>query len=483
MTTFVDLFCGAGGSSTGLVEAGWELLLAANHDKIAISTHAANHPRADHLCADVSQYDMRRLPKAKRLWASPICTEISPAGGRRKRKAAPPGQALIEGLEVSDDTMTRTRATFWDVIRATEVWRYETVICENVVEALEWELFDLWREGMHRLGYTSQIMSASSAHLGGGDNLPAPQWRDRIYIVFVQKGVTPPDLAPRPLAHCNRCGDVEAVQSWRNGRKVGKYRQQYDYRCPECQWTVEPYVRPASSIIDWSNLGQRIGDRAKPLAAATMARIKAGLEAYPADATMLTVNHSGHEGRAVPADRAPLSSRTAKIGDGILVPSGAFYVKNYSGRPQDRVRHVGDPLGTVTTKRSHSLVVPPQDGSFVVTLRRNGTAGPVSAPVSTVSAGGNHHGLVVPYRRGSAKPASDPMLTLGTRDSAGILRPAVDVEDCHFRMVQPREQLHAQRFPTDYIVHGNKGEQTMQAGNAVSVNVARWIGERVDAVL
>ena len=427
---------------------------------------------------------MRRLPRADVLWASPICTEVSPAGGRKRRRKAPHGQPIIEGFEIPDAALERTRATFWDVLRAAEVWRYKAVMCENVVEALEWELFDVWLLGMHRLGYTSQIVSASSAHLGGADNAPAPQWRDRIYVVFVREGMRTPDVAPRPTAHCEQCGEVEAVQSWRNGRRWGKYRQQYDYRCPSCKRIVEPYVRPASSIIDWSNLGTRIGDRTRPLAAATMARIRAGLERYPAGPTMTTVNHSGHDGHVVPATAAPLASRTAKIGDGALVPAGAFYVKNYSGRPQDRVRHVDDPFGTVTANNSHSLVVPPQaDDSFVVTLRRNGTANSVTDPLTGVSAGGNHHGLVVPYRRGSAKPASDPMLTLGTRDSAGLVRPAASVEDCHFRMVQPHEQLAAQRFPGDYIVHGNKGEQTMQAGNAVSVNAAQWIGERVAAVL
>jgi DNA (cytosine-5)-methyltransferase 1 len=50
-------------------------------------------------------------------------------------------------------------------------------------------------------------------------------------------------------------------------------------------------------------------------------------------------------------------------------------------------------------------------------------------------------------------------------------------------MVQPREQLHAQRFPAEYVVHGTKGEQTMQAGNAVPCNVAQWIGQRVAASL
>lgn len=488
--TFVDLFCGAGGSSTGLVEAGYELLLAANHWPIAIETHSANHD-AEHLCADVSQYDMRRLPKADVLWASPICTEISPAGGRKRRRKAPPGQTMIEGFEIPDAALERTRATFWDVLRATEVWRYKAVMCENVVEALEWELFDIWLAGMHRLGYTSQIVSASSAHLGDGGNTPAPQWRDRIYVVFVQEGMRTPDVAPRPAAHCESCGPVDAVQSWRNGRWWGKYRQQYDYRCPSCKRIVEPYVRPASSIIDWSNLGKRIGDRHRPLADATMRRIRAGLAAYPADPTLLTVNHSGHEGRAIPAGRAPLASRTAKIGDGLLVPGGSG--RNATAEPTNpyivtlrggaKPTSVDDPLGAVCASGNrHSLVVPGGD-SFVVTLRRNGTANAVSDPLTGVSAGGNHHGLVVPYRKGTAKPASDPMLTLATRDSAGLVRPAVDVEDCHFRMIQPREQLLAQRFPTDYIVKGNKGEQTMQAGNAVSVNAARWLGSRLAAVL
>src|SRR5207248_2809483 len=86
--TFTDLFCGAGGSSTGLVAAGLELRLAANHSPVAIETHAANHPDADHLCADIDHYDMRRLPRTDVLWASPICTELSPAGGRRRKKVS-----------------------------------------------------------------------------------------------------------------------------------------------------------------------------------------------------------------------------------------------------------------------------------------------------------------------------------------------------------------------------------------------------------
>jgi DNA (cytosine-5)-methyltransferase 1 len=480
--TFTDLFCGAGGSSTGLVAAGLELRLAANHWKRAVETHAANHRDADHLCADINNYDMRRLPKTDILWASPICTEISPAGGRRRTH----GQLALELEEygrVEDAGWERTRATAYDVIRATEVHRYKAVLCENVLEfAVDWELFDWWRKGMEMLGYRSQIVSVSSAHVGGADNLPAPQWRDRIYIVFTRTDIPAPDLAPRPPAWCPECGeDVFAVQTWRNGRRVGKYKQQYDYRCPNtaCRHTVvEPYVRPAASIIDWTNLGVRIGDRPahglRPLAANTVKRIRAGLSLLGTERMVLTVNHGGHDGRAVPADNAPLAARTVKIGDAVLVPAGGTW--------NTQPTHTAEPMRTrlANPKGFEALLTPPQaDDSFIVTLRRNATARPVSTPVDTVTGQGRHHWLVIPYRNAASKSADEPLHTLGTKDSAALLGPAPELDNCHYRMIQPREQLLAQRFPADYIVHGNKGEQTMQAGNAVSCNVAQWIGERV----
>lgn len=249
--TYTDIFCGAGGSSIGLTEAGLELKLAANHWQRAIDTHAANFRDAEHLCADVSNYDMRRLPSTDILWASPICTEISPAGGRKRAKAQmdlfqQDGHVAREGFE-------RTRATFMDVIRATEVHRYKAVLVENVVDvATDWELFDWWISGMKILGYNVQFTSVSSAHVGGSDNPHAPQWRDRLYMTFTREGIALPDVTPRPLAWCFSCEqEVQAVQSWRADRRrlVGKYRQQYDYRCPNatCRHSiVEPFVLPAA---------------------------------------------------------------------------------------------------------------------------------------------------------------------------------------------------------------------------------------------
>lgn len=84
-----DLFCGAGGTSTGAQMAadlaGVKLeLTAINHWDVAIETHSANHPQARHLCADVN--DVRPENFFKRgeldwLFASPECTHFSKARG------------------------------------------------------------------------------------------------------------------------------------------------------------------------------------------------------------------------------------------------------------------------------------------------------------------------------------------------------------------------------------------------------------------
>jgi DNA (cytosine-5)-methyltransferase 1 len=69
--TVTDLFCGAGGSSSGLVAAGYKVVIAANHWQTAIESHQINHPETDHSSADISQVNPGYFPKTDNLWASP----------------------------------------------------------------------------------------------------------------------------------------------------------------------------------------------------------------------------------------------------------------------------------------------------------------------------------------------------------------------------------------------------------------------------
>jgi DNA (cytosine-5)-methyltransferase 1 len=556
--TYTDIFCGAGGSSIGLTEAGLKLKLAANHWDRAIETHSANFRDAEHLCADVSNYDMRRLPHTRILWASPICTENSPAGGRKRR---PKGQLDMfeEAGHVPGEGMERTRATFHDVIRATEVHRYDAVIVENVTEAADWELWDWWLGGMVLLGYNYQLVSVSSAHIGGEGNAYAPQWRDRLYVVFTRKGIPLPDVSPKPLAWCPVCEKaVVAFQSWKRPErpKIGKYGRQYVYVCPDttCAHAVaEPFVLPAASAIDWTDLGTRIGDRKKPLAVNTMRRIRAGLEMFgpaalvglshgdarpgtgymrarPADGSpfgtistsrdealatspFLTLPRSGRV-RTIGVEDEPLSSiMTSGSNHGLVIPLGGYnrtseltttaepfrtrVVRDTDAlitppflttlRGNMEASGVDEPVPSVMVRGHEALTVPP----FVVKhyggwMPPERTVTPVSNPFGVITATGGNHALVVPYRgrRSRATTTGEPLHTLATRDSAALVQPDdTEVLECRLRMLKPREHLRAQRFHDAYIVKGNQGEQTMQAGNAVSANVAHWLGRAVAAVL
>ncbi|MBO3744887.1 DNA cytosine methyltransferase [Streptosporangiaceae bacterium NEAU-GS5] len=502
--TFIDFFCGAGGSAIGLTAAGFELKLAANHWQRAIETHAANFTAADHLCADINNHDMRRLPPADVLWASPICTEASPSGGKKKRR----GQLTAVQASLFDDAAEpvpdagweRTRATCYDVLRAAEIWKFKAILIENVMElATDWPLFCWWLEAFTTLGYRHQIVCVNSAHIGAEDNPHAPQWRDRLYIVFLLDHIPMPDLEPRPLAYCPDCGrDVHARQSWKQhlkyGRqRIGKYRDQYLYTCPNTTRphrspVVEPYVLPARAAIDWTDLGERIGDKKRPLAATTMHRIGEGLRLVTGQSAVIQVNHAGHDGRAYAPTAAPLAARTVRGGDGIATPPLLVPV---GGTWNMTATTVGEPMRTRTANpKGMEALVAPADGHtlgaaepFVAMLRNHGTATSIREPLATLAAGGNHHALVVPYRNAKAKTTAEPLHTVATIDSAALVQPAIAVEDCFFRMLQPREHLRAQRFPDFYQVTGNKGEQTMQAGNAVSSNVAQWLGERIARAL
>jgi len=430
--TLTDLFCGAGGSSTGAIEIpGVQVRIASNHWDLAVETHNTNHPDADHLCADLSQIDPRYFPRTDILWASPECTNHSVAKGRKRPDAQPD---LFEEI-LPDAAAERSRATMWDVPRFAEVHRYQAVIVENVVDAWNWEPFRAWLMAMDCLGYDHKMVFLNSMHAQTfGDG--APQSRDRMYVVFWRKGNKAPDLnrVTSPNAVCPTCGPVRARQTFkRPDREWGRYRAQYVYRCPNvaCRFSVvEPSFRPAAEIIDWDLLGQRIGDRTKPLADKTMARIRAGVDRYWGS---------------------------------LLIP--------VEGRDGKQAAPVGVPARTMTTRNETGV-------AFIAELRGGGSKHrPVSEPLATVTASGNHHGLVTTYYgNGGTKPADDALSTVTATERHGLMthtETAFDINDVLFRMLEPREIKGAMDFPDSYTILGNRREQVRMSGNAVTPPAAR----------
>lgn len=470
MITLTDLFCGAGGSSTGAVQVpGVSVRVASNHWDLAVETHEANHPDTGHVCADLSQIDPRYYPRTDILWASPECTNHSIAKGSRK---------ITPDLfnPIPDEAQERSRATMWDVPRFTEVHRYSAIIVENVVDVARWHPYQAWLMAMDSLGYEHEVVFMNSMHAWHlGD--PAPQSRDRFYAIFWRKGNRKPDLQhiQRPPAMCEVHGRVQAIKAWKTGRRAGRYRQQYVFRCPEvsCRGReVTPAWIPASSIIDWSDLGTRIGDRPRPLAEKTMRRIQAGIDRYwtGQERGPLVVNHvSGSD-----------STRTTTVHDvaPTMVAGGlhASLLVPVEGREGKAPQSVSEPYRTQTTRNETGLLTP-----FIAELRGGGSdARSIRQPLATVTASGNHHALIMRNNgsRGEGgemvTPASEPIRTVTTAGHQSLLTGgSPSIEDASFRMLSPDEIKRAMAFPKDYRILGTKRDQVRMSGNAVTPPAAR----------
>ena len=127
-----DLFCGAGGSSSGarrgLASLGFQMnLVAVNHWNIAIETHSRNHPEARHYCQDVKAVKPAEIvPEGKLdlLMASPTCTYHSRARG---------------GKPIND----QGRMDSWAIVHWCTELRVRRLLVENVPEFVDWGPLDL----------------------------------------------------------------------------------------------------------------------------------------------------------------------------------------------------------------------------------------------------------------------------------------------------------------------------------------------------
>lgn len=405
MLTVTDLFCGAGGSSSGAeAVSGVQVRMASNHWALAIETHNLNHPHVDHDIADIAEVDPRRYPTTDLLWASPSCTFWSQARGERQDFADQPSTPSLFDLAdfddlddelkpLPDEARERSRALMHDVPRFAEHHRYKAVIVENTPPLLKWWYFPKWIARMRALGYLHKVLTLNSAfatQLGA----PAPQLRDRVYVVFWQERYRAPDFDrwTRPQAWCPSCGEVvTALHAPKDPRKpYGSYWAQYVYRCPRAtcrHGIVHPYTLPAAAAIDWSTPGGRIGDRREPLAEKTMQRIEAGLRRY---ASPITLEAAGH---------------------------------TFERRPGVRAWSAAEPLKTMHTTASKAVACPP----FISVLRTHGGNQAITEPLRTFVAGTVAQALLVPVegREGkTGRPAAEPHRAQTGRNETALLVPA-----------------------------------------------------------
>lgn len=485
----VDMFCGAGGESTGIMQAALEQgmrvnLTAINHWERAIETHAANHPGANHLCESVESIDPIKVVPGKRLdllWASPECTHHSIARGGRPR---------------SD----QSRASAWLILKWLSELYIERVIIENVPEFISWgpldkngypvkskkgEAFNAFIISLRSLGYAVDWKILTAADYGD------PTTRKRLFIQAVKsrKRIVWPQIT-----HIDGDGN----------NLLG------------CQ----PWI-PARNIIDWSLPGASIFDRKRPLAEATMRRIAAGIEKYWGNYAkpFLAVLYGSNDVRSLDM---PLPTVTGSGAHHALVEAVPFitrYHGNHNGKQDgdNRNHKVDRPIPTLDTSNRYALVEP-----LIMEYYGNGGTEPVSSPLKTVTTkdrfallepfmvkcchgGGeerrvlsikdpvpaltcsNENALIEPFvfsiGQGSAQDRSrsinEPLSTIVTKAEHCLVEPKPMCLDIRFRMLKNHELKKAQGFPADYKITGNVTEQTKQIGNAVPVNTAKALTKAV----
>lgn len=435
-----DLFCGAGGSTTGVALSKYgRVVYALNHWPTAIDSHAANHPDVKHRCAPIERVNPREdVPPIDVLIASPECTHYSIARG---------GKPFRE----------QKRATAWDVIHWTEALMPRWVVVENVREFLNWgpigtsgrplkskrgETFSAWRHCLESLSYTVDWSLLNAADFGAATS------RVRLFVV-----------------------------ARRDGRSTKK-----PIPWPEPTHAAENH-KPAAEVIDFERPCPSIFTRKKPLADNTLKRIAAGIRKFcNGHAEPFLVKLRGTSDDAIGKWSAtdpqkPLPTITA--GGGHLALAQPFVLQQQSGGVP---RSTDEPLPTIATAGAQSLIQP-----FLMKYHagkdRKGDERvyPVGEPIRTIDTQ-NRHAIVQPflttfYGTGGPRSVDQPLSTITSKHRHGLalvqLMEKNGIVDIGFRMLDVDELARATGFPDDYYLAGTKADQVRQIGNAVAPAVMK----------
>lgn len=442
MHKIADLFCGAGGTSTGILQACADLgrradLLAVNHWTKAINTHSLNHPEVRHLCESLENVTPSRVIPGGHLHllaGSPECTHHSNAAGGRPKN-------------------DQSRATAWHICRWAADLTIENILIENVREFMNWgpltkkgkpmkrrkgETFQAFIQALRSMGFSVEWRVQNAADFGD------PTSRRRLIIMA------------------------------RRGKKI-------IWPDPSHGQDRAPY-RTAREIIDWTVKGQSIFRRKKPLSENTIRRIAHGLRKFSGQNAepFLVMLYGTNNARNV--DR-PAPTVTA---NGNHIALAEPFIINLSHGQSDSMQSAGEPLATITTAKGGELAV---CEPFIVKFhgdhsgRQDGSqrVHETSKPLPTLDTS-NRFALCEPfivkyYGSGTAVPVNEPLDTVTSRDRFMLVEPksgrAVAELDILFRMLQPGELAAAMSFPKGYQFTGNREDQVKQIGNAVPVELAR----------
>lgn len=514
---YIDLFCGAGGTSTGVNSARLngeqcaEVIACVNHDANAIASHASNHPEALHFTEDIRTLELsplvEHLKECRRkqpgalivLWASLECTNFSKAKGGMPRDA---------------DSRTLAEHLF----RYIEAIEPDYIQIENVEEFMSWGEMDengkpismdkgksytRWVRNVKRYGYKFDHRILNAADYGAYTS------RKRFFGIFAKEGlpIVFPEATHSKDGSTSLFGNLE-------------------------KW------KPVKDVLDFEDEGKTIF-REKPLSEKTLERIYAGLIKFIAggkDAFLIKYNSMSRTGKYnAPGIDEPCP--TVATQNRLGVAQVSFLSKQYSGHPESKNSSVNEPAGTITTidhhafisayygnGHNHSIEMPSpvvttkdrlsliQSEQFIDMQYGNGTPVSVEAPANTVTTNPKfnlvtvkRHYLMNPQYCNKGSSIENPCFTLIARmdkmppylvttESGCVVIEVYSTDspmtakikefmslygiiDIKMRMLKIPELKKIMGFPEDYVLVGSQADQKKFIGNAVEVNMARVLCE------
>ena len=542
---YIDLFCGAGGTSTGVENARYEgrqcakVIGCVNHDANAIASHAANHPDAMHFTEDIRTLELSPLiahiAKMRKLypdafvvlWASLECTNFSKAKGGQPRDA---------------DSRTLAEHLF----RYIEAINPDYIQIENVEEFMSWgdldengkpiskdagRLYQQWVANVCGYGYRFVHRILNSADYGAYTS------RRRFFGIFAKGSL--PIVFPEPThSKEGAAGLFGRLHRW----------------------------KPVREVLDFSDEGESIFGRKKPIVDATLERIYAGLIKFVAggkEAFMVKWNSMSRAGKyhAPGIDEpCPTVATQSRLG----VAQVSFLSKYYGGSPEGKSVSVEEPAGAITTRDHHSFItayygnghnhsidepaptlttkdrlafVDMQYGNgtpcdietpaptvttnpkhqlvtckpWIMNTSFKNTGSSIDEPAQTVTANRKWHYLMNPQFQSAGGSVDSPCFTLIARmdkmppyliqteqgEMAIVIEPddspaMVKIKqfmalhgiiDIKMRMLRIPELKRIMGFPSDYVLVGTQADQKKFIGNAVEVNMARVLCEALCARL
>ncbi len=446
----VDLFCGAGGTTTGFERAMLngisiaKVIACVNHDPIAIKSHWKNHPEVVHFEEDIRTLDLGPLkalveayrilyPNAKIiLWASLECTNFSKAKGGQPRNAD--SRTLADHLE-----------------RYVTALSPDYIQIENVVEFRSWGPLRISMKKLHKGNSAKNIYPNCELKIGKNKITDENE-----YLWVPESKKNGKDF----IRWCDHIKSFGYREDWRelNSADFGAYtsrnrlfgcfaKDDLPIAWPEATHSKKPVIgdlfdkpllkwMPVKDVLDFKDEGQSIFGRKKPLSDKTLERIYAGLVKYVAggkDAFMVKWNSMSATGKYMPPntdDPCPVISTQNRLGM-------CFIAKYYSGKPEGKVIPVTGPAGTIKTSDGQSLV---QAIPFLVASNGgnpNSKVFSINNPCRTITTSDNkaivNAAFIAKYYGNGANISSieEPAGTLTTKDRLTKVQPVYIINPSH----------------------------------------------------